>query len=69
MIENIELSWPVYTDHLLISFEIKHEKNLAGISWRRDWRLYDREFLCRKLSVYHVKNEGYLLEVFYDEVF
>ena len=30
------------TDHSLITLEIKHEKNQAGISWRRDWRLYDR---------------------------
>ena len=39
----------MFTDHSLITFEIKREKNPAGISWKRDWRLYDKESLCRKL--------------------
>ena len=52
----------------MITFEIKHEKNPAGISWRRDWRLYDRESLCGKLSLLNWNFTSDSVQAYWDEL-
>ena len=50
------------------NINIKQEKNPAGMSWRRDWRLYDRESLCRKLSLLNWNVTSDSVQAYWDEL-
>ena len=47
---NLSHTWPVFTDHALIMFEISSNKMQPDVTIRRDWRNYSKEKLCQGLS-------------------
>ena len=49
-ITNISSITPPFGDHILITFEINIKKIIENQTWKRNWKLYSKENLIRKLS-------------------
>ena len=49
-IKQLNHDWPVFTDHALIYFEIGSNKSEPDETLRRDWRIYNKDSLCRALA-------------------
>ena len=50
IISEVTHSWPIFTDHFLISIYTNHNKADAKQVWRRYWRIYSKEEICSKLA-------------------
>ena len=47
---NLDHTWPVFTDHALLHFKLNRDKQSLDVAWRRDWRAYNKDMLCLRLS-------------------
>ena len=64
---NLTHTWPFYTDHALITFEIDERKKENDVTIRRDWRNYTKEKLNQMLDIKDWNFKSDNVQAYWDE--